>query len=780
MRRGVAVAIALVAILTVSAFVAVPASVRAAPTHVSPAARPAATDTIESTSAGGYYQTSYDTGLSSGNVYFYATDGVDTTATVAINDYNATRDGLTNPVASTTAHFTGGVNWSYQSNIYLKIPLTLIYPGTWNITVNGASAGFAFQNFSVHTYNVEYLENQSFLLPGHSATITYYVFSDVNGGLYQHITKVSATGTYATGLFTSANLPGTPATVGTGASGVFTVNLPTNASSLGQVYVTLWANTSGWSEQAGASLYIAQLSRPIVDLSTCAGACYTSTFQAGTSIVATVSEWLQWQADPAVHTAAPGMTLNILYEAGASVVHPAGSPPTTLTTNANGQAQWLFTADPVAFSTTGPNALNVTPVDPTIATNKANSTSATFFVQKTTAATPRIEVTFGAAQYYGGDTMFVNWTLTGNTTVTQGWNATLWYSQQYATNAGYIGVLGQGVANGTSGALTLAAPLGFTGTVYVIVLASNATNEISGESGVGVSQPQILLSSNSPYYQAGDTVTVTVTTLGSVLSSASLQSLVSDSFGARLSSGAVSGTTISVTIPKVAPPTYIEFTVFAVATTGATITNATLYVDLANGFDLSVGVATKSNYVDGSFQPGQTIQFSYAVTVRGYYTMPKAWTIWVWPSNAWENTGLGAEEFQTTSASGMVSYTIPGNSPNGIQTFYIEAQPTSGGYSATNTVAVSVQSSPSGLGLELGAGSGLTLGWLILLIIIIVIAIVLFLAIRSHGRPKMMKPESGSPPSGPSAQAWQESSPPPASGSSPSGGSPPTPPSGST
>jgi hypothetical protein len=779
MRRGVALAIALVAILTVSAFVVVPASVRAAPTHTSPGARPAATDTIQTTNNGGGGVSSYNVGLSTGNVYFYATDPVDTTATVAINDYNATRDGLTNPVATTTAHIAGTVNWSYLSNTYLKIPLTLIYPGTWNITISGTSAGFAFQNFSVHTYYVTYLDNSSLLLPGHSTPVSYYLLSWVNQvSLYQHITKVSVTGYYSRAGGTST-LPGTPTTVGTGATGTFNINLPTNASLLGTVWITFWANTSGWSEQSSLYLYVAQLSAPVIKLSSCAGTCYTNTFQSGAPIVATVTEWLQWQPDVAVHTAAPGATLNILYEAGASVVHPAGSPPTTLTTNANGQAQWLFTADPVAFSTTGPNALNVTSADPTIPSNKGNSSASNFFVEKSSTAAPRIEITFGEAQYYGGDTIFANWTMTGNSTVTQGWNATLWYAQMYS-NSGYAGLLGQGVTNGSAGMLTLTAPLGFTGTVYLWIYAANATQYIYDESGIGVSAPQILLSSNEPYYQAGDMVTFTVTTLGSILSSANLQSIVSDSFGARLSSGALTGTTISVTIPKVAPPTYIEVTVFAVATTGATITNATLYVDLASGFDLSVGVATKSNYVDGSFQPGQTIQFSYAVTVRGYYTMPKAWTIWVWPSNAWENTGLGAEEFQTTASSGMVSYTIPSNSPNGIQTFYIEAQPTSGGYDATNTVAVNVQSNPSGLGLELGAGSGLTLGWLILLIIIVVIAIVLFLAIRSHGRPKMMKPESGSPPTGPSTQAWQESSPPPSSGSPPSGGGPPTPPSGSS
>jgi hypothetical protein len=321
------------------------------------------------------------------------------------------------------------------------------------------------------------------------------------------------------------------------------------------------------------------------------------------------------------------------------------------------------------------------------------------------------------------------------------------------------------------------APLGFTGRVYFVIDYSNATYTDDGGNSVPVSPPQILLTSNEVYYLPGDSVTVTVTTLGSILSSATLQALVIDSSGDHLISGALTGSTMTVTIPMKAAPDWVEFTVFAVDSTGAIVTNASLYVDEANGYDLSVGVTTKSNYADDSYQPGQTITFSYQILARGTYSMPKAWTIWVWPEDAYDNTGLGAIEFQTTSTSGTISYTIPSSSANGIQSFEIEAEPSSGGYATYNLISVNVESSPSGLGLELGAGSGLTVGWLILLIVIIVIAIVLFLAIRSHGRPKMMKPESGSPPSGSAPpQAWQE----PAAQQPPAGGSPPsTPPGGS-
>jgi len=670
-----------------------------------------------------------------------------------------------------TAHFTAGTNWSYLNNVRFALPLNLLYPGTWNITISGTVAGFAFQNFTVQTYYINTLENVSIALPGHSVTVNYWVLSTVNAAPYNHGVTVGVTGSYGTTTFTTATLPGTPHSLGNGWTGAFSFSIPTNASSMSYVSLEFWANTTGssvWSVQTFDNEFVGQLYAPVVELSACATGCHTNTFTSGAPIIATVTEWIQ---SPSYGHATPaaGIDLSILYEKGATVVTPAGSPPTKLTTDANGQAQWLFTADGTTFSTTGPNTLAVTPSDPQVSLNKGPTTNTTFYVQPSSAAAPSIQIVFNGAQYYGGDTIFANWSLTGNASVDHGWNATVWWVYAYSTAGGFGWTPFQGVINGTSGTIQVVAPVGLNGYLEFVVLASNATMEIEGVLYASVTAPQIFLSSNEANYQAGDTVTVTVSTIGTVLSSATFDAIVIDSNGDRLISGPLTGTTMSVQIPSKGAPSWVEFSVFAVAATGATITNGTLFTYLATGYDLAVGIGTKSNYQDGSYQPGQTVQISYSITPRGGTPLPKSWTIKVWTSDAWENSGLGVVEMQTSAASGTVSYTIPSGVPNGIQLFWVEAIPSSNGDWATNSVSLDIQSSPAGLGLELGAGSGLTVGWLILLIVVIVIAIVLFLAIRSHGRPKMMKPESGSPPSGSAPpQAWQESSTtPPASGTPP-------------
>src|SRR5579863_2737831 len=78
------------------------ASAGATPTTV----HPAATITIAATNSVGTVESNFYTGYEYGVVYFTVVDGVDSAATIQINDLNATRDGLTNPVYTYTANTT--------------------------------------------------------------------------------------------------------------------------------------------------------------------------------------------------------------------------------------------------------------------------------------------------------------------------------------------------------------------------------------------------------------------------------------------------------------------------------------------------------------------------------------------------------------------------------------------------------------------------------------------------------------------------------------------------
>ncbi len=88
-------------LIATTLFVGVPAFGRAAtPSGSAPAAPLAGSDTVQATNRFGAPQTVFYVGLTSGAVYFAATDPNtgDSSANVSLIDQNATRDGLTNPV----------------------------------------------------------------------------------------------------------------------------------------------------------------------------------------------------------------------------------------------------------------------------------------------------------------------------------------------------------------------------------------------------------------------------------------------------------------------------------------------------------------------------------------------------------------------------------------------------------------------------------------------------------------------------------------------------------
>ncbi len=70
--------------------------------------RPAASDFVYTTDQYGNPTNLFWVGYANGEVAFTAYDPVDTTATVALNDLTASRDGFTNPVTTWTGNFNAG------------------------------------------------------------------------------------------------------------------------------------------------------------------------------------------------------------------------------------------------------------------------------------------------------------------------------------------------------------------------------------------------------------------------------------------------------------------------------------------------------------------------------------------------------------------------------------------------------------------------------------------------------------------------------------------------
>jgi len=291
--------------------------------------------------------------------------------------------------------------------------------------------------------------------------------------------------------------------------------------------------------------------------------------------------------------------------------------------------------------------------------------------------------------------------------------------------------------------------------------ASSATASISANTRAYVFAPTIFLNPSEAFYLPGDTVSVAVSTQGSILGNASMWESVVDSNGNTLSSGPLTGSSVSFTVSKVLAPSRITVSVSAQSSSAGVIAAATSTVYEGSGLYTVAGVATASNYVDGSYQPGQTISIQYTITALGQAVLPKVFNILIYPGTTFYGSLSGTQAYETSASSGTLQYTIPAGTPAGDQVFAMEVDASYCGTGCfTGTwFAVHVQPNPSALSYEIGAGSGLTVGWLVLFLIIVLLAVVGYIMLRRRDRPMVMKPHGGSPPS--------SGSPPPGAGGSP-------------
>ena len=774
MQHRTALALALVVTLVVSSLALASGTVRAAPAAMAPAApHPAATDSI---SAVAYYgcASTFTVGYACGGVYFSAFDPSDTTAVVTITDTNATRDGLpTTPVATWNVSFaTGPFNDSLNWNIYYELPLTLQFGGWWNITIKGAAAGNASQLFYVHTYTVSMSPTQPVLLAQHTTRVLYFVDQTVNMAPMTNLTALTVTARYLTNTASWATLPGTPMALGTAAWGMFNASVPSDASTFGSIQFTLYANASAGtypnSEVGFLSVPVGYVGNPQITLGTCPAGCTTSVFTSGSPIYVDVQATIFGST---ADGAASGLTATFDFLSGVTAVTPTGGYPKTITTNATGGAEILFiaTASPTMFSTTTTNSVKVTLTDPLNAGASYGPSTATFTLENQTPGTARLQVVMDSAQYFGGDTVTSTWQLGGlNSSIVQGWTASAWWA--WADTTSTFLASGMISSTGTSGSFTFVAPMNYSGTISVDVMAHNATSSLDATRTATVSAPSIFLNSASLYYAPGDTVTVTVTTAGSIFQNAVLYRTVVDNSGNVLQSGSFTGGQIQIPIPQIGAPSDVRVDVGAQDPALGIIGQASLTVYEGSGITVLAGVSTVSSYADGSYQPGQQIMVHYQIGAVGQAVLPKTFSVEVYQYGLQLSSQGGATIVTTGSSSGDVPFTIPSATPAGSQVFevFVVASGCFTGCYAATVFSVNVQPNPSVLGYELGAGSGLTVGWLVLFLLIILVAILLFWMFRGKARPMMMKPvtvsgsdsggSSSSGGSGGSPETWKEGS----------------------
>ncbi|MGA8543098.1 MAG: hypothetical protein WB947_06140 [Thermoplasmata archaeon] len=746
----------------------------------------------------------------------------DATVNLTLNDPNATRDGLSNPVFSASVAIDSITHGSTpaQNGLVYTFPSAIVYGGGWNVTVSAPLGGFAFENLTLYTYGVSDQSNPaqgSAVLPGESVTLNWWVVSAANGGAYNDLTNLTLWGSYYNGTayhdaFSTA-LVALPLT----AAGSTTFTIPTDAAALTTFYFNLSGVvkvgstvTANWTYYS--ALFVGNTWISGGSMSSPCGTVNDGAFFVGcpVQVIGYAGAEAGAQFNPV-----PGLTVTIAFWNGTTHVTPGGNPPTTLSTAANGEVSFSFTADvpPFTLDTVHPfvNAVNIT-VNDTKATGVGAWTTwhnGSFRVAPG-AATGAVEVALNANEYAPGATVTATWTLSSSNTSVGALDATEW---ELATENGGLLATGSITSTASTGTFTVPLPADLLGQFYVWVIATNATSSFSGGAYAIVEQPTLAVS-GSLYFTPGSQLSWNLVFSPAALAGTTTTYTVigywDDQYGDEISNGLVatgtvgSSNVVSYSVPGTGAATYYDLEVSAQTTATGVYATAGTDSELETGYYVEIGVSTASNYADGSYQPGQTIQVSWAVYSYSGLPLPPTYQVYIalGPLAFFFGPNVAvAETLATTATSGTIGLTIPSNTPSGSLGIGgevyahglfsgpgCEEESNFTGYCWAQT-AITVNAHPSLLSLELGAGSGFTVGMLILLIVIIAVALVLFLLMRRGRSPKStpstysatepMSPAAPAPSTAPATE-WKETpSTPPTDAPAPDAQPPlPTPPSG--
>ena len=695
-----------------------------------------------------------------GTLYFVVNDPLDHAVNVTITDPNATRDRVASPAYhyEATLNTTTSTFNSYTARVFYAFPTNLSYAGGWVVNFSAPAGGTLKVNVSLFLYatTLSTTTGTSATLPGQSIGVFWATQLQSNHAtLYTHVTNVTITASYTgngtvQSLFPRGGLALTPASAG---HGEWTGVVPANITPNTQMHFQVWAvtNLSGHvveNESAAVSINVGALTIRAIGITLAPPTCILvndAFFTVGSVIASCVEAGALYGA---AFTPTPGLPVTVGYWNGTAHVTPSGGAPTSLTTNATGEAAFTFlgSVPPFILSTTSPgvDALNFTVSVPGAGTHYVWTAwwNATWTLEPVGPASGLVQLTLDHSNYYVGNTATASWAVSSTNLLKTGpLTAVGWTVTGPSGNTYQEGLLN---STGSSGSFSFPVTAAMAPrAIHVEVYVANATETFFGDASATVLNPSLLLTPASSYYNAGASTSVSVVLNGGG-SGATIQFQVWQYWAGAdtlLSNGTVaSGGSIPIAIASTVPPTSIGVDAWA-SMGGQVIASASATLTLAQGYSILLGVTTQSSYSDGSFQPGQTVTLSYQVVSVGGAALPQL--------VSFELIAEGYPVFENIAnvgPSGSLSFTIPSNAAQGTLILELEARGAlSGGpcYPTGGCVALTglyVNPSPSVLGYELGAGSGVTVGWLILLILVIVVAVVLFLMIRHRGGGPRSKP----------------------------------------
>jgi hypothetical protein len=330
-----------------------------------------------------------------------------------------------------------------------------------------------------------------------------------------------------------------------------------------------------------------------------------------------------------------------------------------------------------------------------------------------------LDVQLDRDEYFGGQTASVSFT-------------TMWGTEEVANNSVfYIIYTNAGnltVGNTSSGEASFEVPLEFVGWMYVEAVTIINGYFLDGWAQAWVQKAYIALVPAVEIYSGGDAVLWNfeiLTMMTSGLLSYEIEDDAGNPVAATSMTFATSGT-ISYTVPTDDPSGSYTITVTLKDGLGNNV-DASSTMWLQEEYTITVWLESDSGFVSRAFEPGDEVDFGYAITTNGA-THRSVYEITFYTSVDYIEMSV-----LTTSQSGTLTVTVPGDATDGAYAIVVTLRDgVSGSWLSGDDVQFDLMTDQSGWSKEIAGMSAIDFTILVLIIVMIVLLIVVpFLKGRS-------------------------------------------------
>jgi hypothetical protein len=541
-------------------------------------------------------------------------------------------------------------------------------------------------SFNVQMYVLQILVERSYVLPGETIWIYYEMINLSDLGSVTGATiewNANYENDTAAEMWIHGTFPGTSGTT------MFTV--PSDIALYSNVYMTFWGNGSGGRSYVDyETLYIYQLGGSI-DLD-------DTSYSPGDIVTVSVGATISWQD-------VMGANVDIAVEYNGTAI--TGYGVSNLMTDRNGVVQHQF----VLATNAAEGSYLVT----------ATISKSGFTVTKMTSFdviwSGSLTVEFANDYYYSGETAEFSFTTVWNNVESPA------SSVYYMVYDGSFSMIGSDTTTTDTGSYDI--PVGYVDWIYVQGVVNLHGRLLFGQNEVYVRLADIVIQPGTDSFRPGETIAWAYN-IQTGLTSGALSYVVVDDNGDVVASEdltfAKSGT-VSYVVPYVTPgaDASARYTITMTLNdgTGNSMTeSSTVYLTAV--YEINAVRETNSNFVNGAFDSGTKLSFSFTIDTHGAEDLP-VYYVYIWVTGA-DNE----QRVLLTTDSGTFEYTIPDDAVDGW--YWVDFNlydGVTGNYLSGDEVSFEVKAHQSAWDSNVGGLSMFNFVLLLLVIILLIVLIVL-------------------------------------------------------